>query len=170
MALSEEDRRILIDLSLRKSEKDLTAARSMADALPDRSVSASYYSVFHAAQALFCSISLWTAAGKAVGTGAVHQDSVRNLSGLEFSHLSWGRYWDSSKDCATTLIILSRRISLVRMQENLFKWLKNSHSQFRNTFVTSSRNRSRNSLHKVKSAPQRSTPPTLPSWTLQQPC
>ena len=53
MALSEEDRRILIDLSLRKSEKDLTAARSMADALPDRSVSASYYSVFHAAQALF---------------------------------------------------------------------------------------------------------------------
>lgn len=53
MALSEEDRRILIDLSLRKSEKDLTAARFMADALPDRSFSASYYSVFHAAQALF---------------------------------------------------------------------------------------------------------------------
>ena len=67
MALSEEDRRILIDLSLRKSEKDLTAARSMADALPDRSVSASYYSVFHAAQALFLQYQLVDGSRKGSG-------------------------------------------------------------------------------------------------------
>ena len=82
MALSEEDRRILIDLSLRKSEKDLTAARSMADALPDRSVSASYYSVFHAAQALFLQYQLVDGSrkgrGHRSGTSRVSEKFVRS--------------------------------------------------------------------------------------------
>ena len=51
--LERDERRVLIELSLQKSQDKLNASKDFCDVHPAEAVSAAYYSVFHAVQALF---------------------------------------------------------------------------------------------------------------------
>ena len=51
--LEQNERNILIGFSLQKSQDKLNASKDFCDVHPSEAVSAAYYSVFHAVQALF---------------------------------------------------------------------------------------------------------------------
>ncbi|NLL37250.1 MAG: HEPN domain-containing protein [Fretibacterium sp.] len=53
MTLQPDERKIMIELSLEKSEENLNAAKYLLNVFPSKAASAAYYSAFHAMQALF---------------------------------------------------------------------------------------------------------------------
>ena len=53
MTLEADDRKVMIELYLEKSDRKLEKAENLQIIAPEESVSASYYAAFHATKALF---------------------------------------------------------------------------------------------------------------------
>ena len=60
MTLEADDRKVMIELYLEKSDRKLEKAESLQSIAPEESVSASYYAAFHVVKALFLQYGLET--------------------------------------------------------------------------------------------------------------